>query len=242
MSIETPKISSATSSQRTKNILVTLIFTTLHAVLGILPGPWRQWSIPFEPLEGMILGPKLGFIAALIGSSVRTAITGPITVFSIIAEPIGVATAGLLIKGKWQPVAALYGVMLTAYFIHPYGRILPLWTILDILLAFALIYPATKFGKNVLVNRENAKKLTVAVIFIAFVSTVTDSLTRVFLLVPAGLHQTFFPRFETLYYVFVTFAAISYVEDVIITIISLIISVPTLLALEKGKIIKWPLS
>jgi len=236
------KPSSAASSRRTKNILVTLIFATLHSVLGILPGPWRQWSIPFEPLEGMILGPKLGFIAALVGSSVRTALTGPIIVFSMIAEPIGVATAGLLVKGKWQPVAALYGIMLAAYFIHPYGRILPLWTILDILLAFVLIYPAAKFGKNVLINRENAKKLTVAVVFIAFVSTVTDSLTRVFLLVPVGLYQTFFPKFETLYYVFVTYAAISYVEDVIITIISLIISIPVLLVLEKGKIIHWPLS
>lgn len=86
------------------------------------------------------------------------------------------------------------------------------------------------------------KKLTVAVIFIAFVSTVTDSLTRVFLLVPVGLHQLFFPKFETLYYIFVTYAAISYVEDVIITITALIISVPTLLVLEKGKIIPWPLS
>lgn len=156
--MEASKRSSTASSQRTKNILVISVFAALHAILSILPGPWRQWSIHFEPLEGMVLGPKLGFIAALVGSSVRAILIGPIIVFSVIAEPIGAATAGFLIRGHWRPVVVLYAIMLGAYFAHPYGRILPLWTILDILFAFVLIYPAARFGKNVLTNRGNAKK------------------------------------------------------------------------------------
>lgn len=39
--------------------------------------------------------------------------------FGVVAEPLGVLVAGFLAKGKWKPVAAIYAIMLGAYFIHP---------------------------------------------------------------------------------------------------------------------------
>ncbi len=230
-------------SRKTKNIVTISVFAALHTILDIIHGPWRQWSVYLEPLEGMTLGPKIGIAAALIGSVVRAALTGnPLAIFGIAAEPTGVAVAGFLIGGYWWPVVLLYAIMLGAYFIHPYGRILPLWTILDILVALVLIYPTAKLGKKLLADRKNIKNLTLFVLLASFVSTVTDSLVRVFLLVPVGLYTLFFPTFEVLYNVFVLGAAGSYIEDVMVTVVSLMISVPTLLTLEKSKVVRWPLS
>lgn len=104
---------------------------------------------------------------------------------------------------------AVYASMLTAYFISPLGRWLPLWTILDILLALALIYPVAKIGKNLF--EDDAKRLAVSLILVSLVGTVTDSLTRVFLFVPAGLYNFFVGSPEGLYSIFVTGALGSYV-------------------------------
>lgn len=230
-------------SQRTKNIVAISIFAALHATLDIVQGPWRQWSVYLEPLEGMVLGPRIGFFAALIGSATRMAIMGnPLAIFGMVAEPVGVVAAGYLIRGSWKSVALIYTVMLGAYFIHPYGRILPLWTILDIIVAFVLIYPTAKIGRGISSNVGSVKKLTVFVFLASFVSTVTDSLTRVFLLVPVGLYTLFFPDFNTLYGVFVFGAVGSYIEDIMVTVVSIAISVPVLLALKRGRVVSWPIS
>jgi len=72
--------------------------------------------------------------------------------FRIVAEPIGVMTAGFLEKKRWKKTVAVYDIMLVAYFIHPYERILPLWTVLDLLTAFLLITRCQKleigFGRK----------------------------------------------------------------------------------------------
>jgi len=93
--------------------------------------------------------------------------------------------AGFIAKGMWKPVMAIYVFMLSAYFIHPFGRWLPLWTILDVLLAFVLVYPAAKLSRNL--YGEKNFKLSMSLILLSFIATVMDSLTRIFLPIPAGL-------------------------------------------------------
>jgi len=195
-------------------------------------GLWRNWGIYLESLEGIILGPKVGFLAAIIGSSIGRMIKpDDFWMFGIIAEPISVLTAGLLAKAKWKPVMAMYAVMLAAYFIHPYGTALPLWTILDILLALFIIYPVAKLSKNLFGN--NVKHLPITLVLISFVCIATDSLVRVFLLIPAGLHTLFFPSFDILLGAFIEGASLSYTEDLIAVVVSLIIGVPLLISVSK---------
>lgn len=53
---------------------------------------------------------------------------------------------------------------------------------------------------------DDVKRLTIAMILISFVCTVTDSLVRVFLLVPCGLYTllpSVFEGFTGLYLIFV---------------------------------------
>jgi hypothetical protein len=227
--------------RKTLTIAIVSIFAALHSVLYLLPGPWRSWAIYIEPLEGVILGPKAGFLAALIGSSVARLIKPSYDwMFGVVAEPLGVMVSGLMAKDKWKLVTAIYAVMLTAYFIHPFGRALPLWAILDILVAFALIYPAARIGKTAF--GEKVKRLPVSLVLISFISTVADSLTRVFLLIPAGLYTLFFESFDAVYSLFVFGAAGSYVEDAMVVLTSVLVGVPLLIALRKNPNFQYPLT
>ncbi|MGB9777804.1 MAG: hypothetical protein ACPLW8_00200 [Candidatus Bathyarchaeales archaeon] len=218
------------------------VFAALHAVLYFVSfGLWRNWGIYLESIEGIILGPKVGFIAALIGSSIARMIKpDDFWMFGIIAEPISVIVAGLLAKTKWKPVLGLYAITLSAYFIHPYGNPfgqgLPLWTILDVIFAFLLIYPAAKFGGNLF--DMNFKRLPIKLVLIAFVCIATDSLVRVFLLIPCGLHGLFFQDFGTLYTVFVEAAVYSYIEDLIVVLVSFVVGVPLLISASKLKFLE----
>lgn len=212
---------------------LTAIFAALHAVLYFISfGLWRNWGIYLESIEAISLGPKIGFFAALIGSTIaRIARPDPLWMFGIIAEPVSVLIAGFLVRNRWKPALAAYVIMLSAYFIHPFGRQLPLWTILDILFALLLIYPAARFSKNLF--STDFKRLPVALVLISFVTIATDSLLRVFLLVPCGLYSLFFESFNDLYFVFAGAAIDSYIEDLIVVIVSLLIGVPLMMSLLK---------
>lgn len=229
---------------RSFQVSLTAVFAALHAVLYFMSfGLWRNWGIYLESIEGIILGPKLGFTTALIGSSIARMIRpDEFWMFGIIAEPISVLAAGLLARAKWKPVLVLYAVTLSAYFIHPYGnpfgQSLPLWTILDVLLAFFLIYPTAKLGGNLF--NMNFKRLPFKLILISFVCIATDSLIRIFLLIPCGLYAlfTYFSTFESLSAIFVEAAAASYIEDLIVIIVSFTVGVPLLISLLKLKLLE----
>jgi len=216
-------------------------FAALHSTLYLLPSPWRSWSVYLEPIEGIVLGPKAGFPAALIGSLIARMIKpNGEWMFGVVAEPTGVLVSGLLAKRSWKWVMVIYTIMLTAYFVHPFGRMFPLWTILDILFAFFLIYPVAKIGNSVF--EGDVKRLSIALVFISFVGTVADSLTRVFLLIPAGLYTLFGLSFDALYGWFIAGAIGSYIEDLTVIIISFLVGVPLLIALQKLPAFKYPLT
>jgi hypothetical protein len=195
-------------------------------------GLWRNWAIYLEPIEGIILGPWIGFSAALIGSvTARVIKPTDLWTFGVIAEPLGVLVCGLLAKGRWKPTATIYSLMLAAYFLHPLGRSLPLWAVLDTLLALVLIFPAAKLSRSL--YQENVKNLSLALLLISFVGIATDSLARIFLLIPMGFYTFFGWTPEVVNLIFITGAVDSYVEDVLVVIVSYLVGVPILLALRK---------
>jgi len=224
--------------QKTLRVSLTATFAALHVVLYLLSfGLWRNWGIYLAPLEGIILGPETGFLSALIGSvAARMIKPDAFWMFGVVAEPISVLMTGLLARGKWKPVLAAYVVMLVAYFIHPLGQTLPVWTILDILLAALVLYPAAKISKKL--YEQDATKLTIALVLISFVCVATDAIVRIFMLVPCGLHSIFFTSSDAFYAVFVAAAVDSYVEDILVVIVTLLVSVPLVVTISKSGFLK----
>jgi hypothetical protein len=219
------------------------VFAAFHATLYFLSPPilWRNWAIYLEPIEGIVLGPWAGFSAAFMGSIIGRMIKPDVFwMFGIIAEPLSVLMVAFLVKRQWLPVFVTYSVMLAAYFSHPFGARLPLWTILDVLLAFALIYPVSKISK--IGVQDNVKRLTVSLVLVSFICTVTDSLTRIFLFVPAGLYAFLGLSFDELFFIFTTGATASYIEDLIVVAVSFLVGVPLLLAIQKIQGFKYPIT
>jgi len=217
-------------------------FAALHSILYLIPAElWRSLSIYLEPLEGIILGPYAGFLAVLIGSIIARSIkpTG-LWMFGVFAEPIGTLACGLIVKGKWKTLLLIYAVMLGAYFIHPLSREIPLWTILDILAALILIYPATKISQRL--QKGDTSQIPFATSLIAFIGCAADSLARIFLLIPAGLYLVLGWPKSAVYTAFLAGAVDSYIEDILTIVFAFTVGSPILLALRRISGIKYPLS
>ncbi len=225
-----------------RTVAVVSIFASLHAVLYILSFElWRSWSIYLAPIEGVILGPWAGFTSAFIGSLVARVIKpSDLWMFGIVAEPIGVMACGFIAKKQWRPVLAIYVLMLGSFLIHPLGRQLPLWTILDILVALVLIFPvAILCGK---LSEEDPHLLPLTVPLVAFIGTATDALTRIFLLIPLDFYAILGWSEEMVYTAFILGAVDSFIEDIFILVISSFVGAPLIAALKRIPILKHPLS
>ncbi len=126
--------------QTTQRIALISVFGALHTVLSLIPGIWRSWMILILPLEGIILGPTMGFASGFIGFAAGwTLRPRPEPIVFGLAEPVGVLCAGLMAKGKWYYAALAYAAMLAAFFLHPITQSLPLWTLWDVYAAFICI-------------------------------------------------------------------------------------------------------
>jgi len=228
--------------QKSLKIAFTAVFAALHTILYFLSfGLWRNWAIYLEPIEGIILGPWAGFSAALMGSVIGRMIKPDVFwMFGIIAEPLSVLMIAFLAQRRWAPVFITYFVMLLAYFAHPFGAELPLWTLLDVLLAFALIIPVAK--TNRIGAKDNEKRLPVSLVFVSFIGTITDALTRIFIFVPAGLYAFLGLSFDEVFFIFTTGASASYIEDLIVIVVSFLVGAPLLLALRRLPGFKYPIT
>jgi hypothetical protein len=229
-----------------KSVAFIGVFAALHVTLYLISPAflWRNWAIYLAPVEALVLGPWVGFSAALIGSTVgRFILPTNLWMFGIIAEPLSVLSAGFLVRQKWQPVIAIYAVMFVGYFVSPFGpgRTLPLWPLADTMIAFCLIYPTARLSKNLF--GENRKLLPLALVLVSFITVATDAFVRVFLLIPAGLYNSVFGMDSgTLYLAFVGGGIDSFVEDALVVVVALLVGIPILLALRKILNLKQPLS
>ncbi len=220
------------------------VFGALHAVLTAIPGIWRSWMIVVEPLEGMVLGPYAGFMAALVGSVAGRVVrprTGLYALFGI-SEPVGALTAGLAFKGRWKIILTVYAAMLSAYFIHPLGRRLPAWCLWDVYLATVSIPLVRVFYRRMVSDRLNPKTLLPAVALTSFIGVEADTLTRILLFVPCNLYKLMGVPEEALPYIWMAGAIQTPIESAVSVLVSTTVGIPTLIALLRGRVLEWPLT
>jgi len=233
--------------QRSLYVAVVATLAALHIVLSYAPPlvGFRRMSIVMEPLEGIIAGPYLGFLAATIGWTggrfIRPDSFWIENLFGI-AEAVGALGAGFLMIRKWYLTAGIYGVLLLAFVLHPLAGRIPLWTLWDTYIGFLAIFPAALVIRRIHNAKLSPSLLVPVVALIALVSVELDVMVRVFMLIVGGLYQVYPIPIEALPAIFVAGAIQTPIEALYSVAASTVIGVPVLIALERSRILTWPLS
>lgn len=202
-------------------------------------------SIVMEPLEGIIAGPYLGFLAATTGwiggRFIRPDAFWIENLFGV-AEAVGALGAGFLMSRKWYLTAGIYGVQLLAFLVHPLARHIPLWTLWDTYLGFLSVFAAAFFVRRLKEAKLSASRLVPVVGLVAFVAVELDVMVRVFMLIVGGLYQLYPIPIEALPAIFVAGAIQTPLEAAYSVTVATVVGVPVLIALEKSRMLSWPLS
>ena len=240
-------MASSTLGKRTKAIALISVLAALHMILSFPPGPvgFRRLSIVLEPLEGMIGGPILGFVAATIGW-IGGRVLRPegffIENFFGFAEGMGALAAGLLAAKRWRTTAIIYGALLVSFLATPFARQVPLWTLWDTYLGFLVIFPAAIIVRRTDFKNLRAKTLVTPMALITFVAVELDAMTRLFMLADLGLYQLYGLPAGAWSTVFIAGAFQTPIEAVYSVIVASVVGVPVLIALRAAKILDWPIS
>ncbi len=197
------------------------VFASLHAVLCFVEWPWRRWSLYIEPVEAAVLGPVAGPLAALVGSVLGRAIFIPNLysfIFGVPAETIGVFAAAKSWRGDYKTPLAMLSLMLVLFFLHPVGRQLPTWTLIDIYLALL-----ASLVLGVLGNVCKSLPVTARVALTGFIAATVDAMVRVTILVPIGVYRLLGLDADSLRALFVMGALDSFAEDAILVVVSILV-------------------
>jgi hypothetical protein len=234
-------------SRRSLSVSVVAVLAALHIVLSYFPPfvGFRRMSILIEPMEGIIAGPYLGFLAAAVGwiggRFVRPDSFWIENLFGI-AEAVGALGAGFLVSRKWYLTAGIYGALLVVFLVHPLARQIPLWTLWDTYLGFMAVFVAAFFVRRIRDDKTIASRLLPAIALVAFVSVELDVMVRVFMLTVGGLYQLYPIPASLLAGIFIAGAFQTPLEAAFCVLASTLVGVPVLIALEKSKMLSWPLS
>jgi hypothetical protein len=234
-------------TRRSLALSVVAVLAALHIVLSYFPPfvGFRRMSIFLEPMEGIIGGPYLGFLAATIGwiggRFVRPDGFWIENLFGI-AEAVGALGAGFLVARKWYLTAGIYGALLLAFLAHPLARQIPLWTLWDTYLGFMAVFIAAFLVRRMRDGKSSTSRLVPSVAVIAFVSVELDVMVRVFMLIVGGLYQLYPIPVGLLAGIFIAGAVQTPLEAVFCVLGSTLVGVPVLIAIEKSKMLRWPLS
>jgi hypothetical protein len=226
---------------------VVATLAALHIVLAYAPPPvgFRRISIVVESLEGIIAGPYLGFLAAAIGW-IGGRFVRPdsfwIENFFGVAEAVAALGAGFVISRRWYLTIGIYGLLLVAFLVHPLARYIPLWTLWDTYLGFLAIPVAAFFVRRLQYARLSAPHLVPVVALVTFVAVELDVMVRVFMLIVGGFYQLYPIPIDAFPAIFIAGAIQTPIEAAYSIVAATVVGVPVLIALEKSKMLFWPLS
>ena len=228
-------------------VSVVATLAALHIVLSYAPPlvGFRRMSIVMEPLEGIIAGPYLGFLAAAMGwiggRFIRPDAFWIENLFGI-AEAVGALGAGFLMSRKWYLTVGIYGAQLLAFLVHPLARHIPLWTLWNTYLGFLSVFAAAFLVRRLQHAKLSPSRLAPVVASVAFVAVELDVMVRIFMLIVGGLYQLYPIPIEALPAIFIAGAIQTPLEAAYTVAVATVVGVPALIALEKSRILKWPLS
>ncbi len=211
-------------------IALTAIFAALNAAFDSFPGlpqlvsgVWYSWIFMMEPLTGLILSPYTAFLATLVGVIVGHSIypRGEYELLFTLGAPIGSLISGLMLRDRRKIVTLYFTLLLSAYFLTPVARDLPIWGMWDTYIAFAtlLIY-------NLLNLKRRRKGSGIAnFAFCAFIGLEADILFRIFLFIPCQTYRFLFAfTVETLKVIWAAGAVVTPVQVVLSSLFTSVIA------------------
>lgn len=182
-------------------ISLAAVFAAMTAVLDIVPifpgfysGIWDSWAFLLSPLIGVLLGPYLGAFSVGLGTLVGHMVyfRNPYELVFMIGAPLGALMSGFTYRERWQPVFAVYSLLLVGYFITPVSWLLPLWGIWDVLVGYALVIVTTLLSVGKIWPQADEKKSTCKLLFSGIIGLESDILLRIFILIPGQTYWFFY--------------------------------------------------
>jgi hypothetical protein len=188
-----------TGMKRSQRIALIAVFATITTVLdtiltpGFSSGVWYGWVFVMSPINGIILGPRYGFITTLISVLAGHTIVFRDSIYEYIftiGAPIGALISGLIFKGKNRLVLGYYALLLCSFFLNPVGRSLPFWGMWDVYVAFVILLGMFLFEYRIGNIFGSSPRL--AATLGTLIGLEADILFRIFVLVPLGGYEIFY--------------------------------------------------
>jgi len=188
-----------------KSTYVSLIavFAAFSVICDSLIGPpipfsgvWYSWIFIAESINGIILGPFVGFFSTLLGVLAGHSIyfRGPEEFLFTLGAPIGAMISGFIFRKKLKIALIYYSVLLGGFFATPVSWQLPFWGMLDVYLAFGSLLTLFVVVRkwNGFWDGTSSLRLFPLVALSTFIGLEADVLFRVFLFVPCQTYRLFF--------------------------------------------------
>jgi len=169
-----------------KQVALVSVFAALQAVLSSLPytisiGVSGQITLGVlgVPIIGILLGPYLGGLAVLIGSTIGI-FTNPggaiFQAFSVLPPTLGAVGAGFCMRKKSYVAGAIILVSILVFYAHPYGREAFLYPWLHIIaMAATFLFSAITVRWHSMFS--DVKKVGAIIPLFVFIGTLTDHIS-----------------------------------------------------------------
>ena len=176
----------------TRNVALVAIFAALYYILSLIT-PYipaigiPQITISLEALIasifGLVLGPYLGAVTALLGAFIAWAVPpfgsmSPYGLPFLLSPPINALVTGLIFYKKWKGGFLLFSLLIVAFLFTPPVQpisenfIVAIAVLFDKIIALLLILPCVKFAKQL----SAGKGVTLFYFLLAFIGNQADNM------------------------------------------------------------------
>jgi len=177
------------TSQRTKQIALTIVFTALYVVLRNIPysvliggaGGFLWLSDFLVAIYGIVLGPYYGGLSILIGNFAAIGFGHHVTFFGLDFLPdfLAVVSIGFLFRRKWLPVVSLNAALLIIFVVNPLTSVF-VYSVPFVwlhLVAFAVLLSPLSRMAGKWIEEANPKKIVFSVTIFALIAAMVQHLT-----------------------------------------------------------------
>lgn len=235
----------------TRHIALTAVFAALYYVLSIISPYVPAIGVPDIKIKlealiasvfGLVLGPYLGFLAALTGAFVAWVLPpGSMSSYDmpfLLSPALNALVVGLIYYRKWKQAFVALGVLIVAFlFLPPSQPLTEFWyvgvaVIWDKIIALLLIIPSAKFAKHF----SSPKSVSILYFLIAFIGNQADNMWGSFIFaVPTVYNGIFAMDIAAVRGAFIIspfiYPAIRFVQAIFVTILA----VPLMRSLKNTK-------